>query len=359
MTRRRTIEEELRNRIQDGRFPRGAKIPTRRQLMADLCVSSTTLQRAFDRLTEQGYLVSKGKLGTFTTAVSPDRGCCALVFGDEPGEHGWNRLWTTVLREGSAWKDAKGRYYEPYFIKDLSVRSPDHLRLCRDLAEGGVAGMLFVSDFTLPDSPIFTSPIPRVVIAASDQKPGKKRSILRFAHGGPHLLRRFAGLGRNRVAAICSPGTAAESKLYIDEARRLGLSSRPEWWLGMSTMPSLAECARRVAHLLLSGDPQTRPDCLLIDDDNLVPHATAGIVDAGINVPADLDILAHANFPHPTLAAVPCQRYGTDLRHMLTAAWEQIDRMHAGLPGQSVAVPEAFTPCGSDAGPRRDVRNRA
>ena len=56
---------------------------------------------------------------------------------------------------------------------------------------------------------------------------------------------------------------------------------------------------------MLHGPAHDRPDALVITDDNLVPAATAGVLAAGRRVPADLEVVAHANFPHVTPSAVP------------------------------------------------------
>ena len=116
MQRRTTIAEELRQRIHSGRYPPGSKIPTRRELADELGVSSVTLQRAFDRLTELGFLVSRGKQGTFIADHPPDLANVALVFGEDPGHGGWNRFWSNMLREAQALHDPAGRRFVPYFI---------------------------------------------------------------------------------------------------------------------------------------------------------------------------------------------------------------------------------------------------
>jgi len=42
-----------------------------------------------------------------------------------------------------------------------------------------------------------------------------------------------------------------------------------------------------------------RPDALVVADDNLVTCATQGIAASGVQVPGELDVVAHCNFPHP------------------------------------------------------------
>ncbi len=72
-----------------------------------------------------------------------------------------------------------------------------------------------------------------------------------------------------------------------------------------------------------------RPDCLLIDDDNHVPYATAGIDDAGL-MPADLAVAAHANFPDVTRSLVPFRRFGFDAETVTAATHAELTRLQAG-----------------------------
>ena len=85
-----------------------------------------------------------------------------------------------------------------------------------------------------------------------------------------------------------------------------------------------------------------RPDALIISDDNLVEHATAGIVAAGIGVPGDCAIVAHCNFPWPTPSALPMRRLGYDAREVIRVALESIDRQRRGEPAGTLVVPARF-----------------
>ena len=44
----------------------------------------------------------------------------------------------------------------------------------------------------------------------------------------------------------------------------------------------------------MSGD---RPDCMLVSDDIVVDSVVAGILDAGLRVGEDIDVVAHCNYP--------------------------------------------------------------
>lgn len=90
------------------------------------------------------------------------------------------------------------------------------------------------------------------------------------------------------------------------------------------------EAARNLAALLLSGPADAPPDGMIIYDDNLVTHTTIGVADTGIDTTADLDIVAHCNFPHAPEAQVPLTRFGYDIRKVLETCLDLIDRRRRG-----------------------------
>jgi hypothetical protein len=47
-------------------------------------------------------------------------------------------------------------------------------------------------------------------------------------------------------------------------------------------------------------------------------------------VPADLAVVAHTNFPHPTPSAVPVARLGYDVAKLVMTCMERIDQQRRG-----------------------------
>jgi DNA-binding LacI/PurR family transcriptional regulator len=343
MRSREWIERELRERIRRGLYAPGSRMPSHRELLDQLGASSATLQKAFDRLEEQGYVEPRGARGTFVARALPHTSHLALVFPEEPDIGQWNRFWTTGKRVAEEWRGAVR--FRPYHIAGQRPDSPGHGQLCRDHEDGGFAGIVFItSPHYLRGSPLFAQPIPRVVISGNGRRDSERfgASVVEMMDDGilEAVLRRCAASGRRRVAAITARGmqdaVAEECRPVL---RALGMETRPEWWLGQHVAAPAAECARGVARLLLAGPERSRPDCLLITDDNLVPHVTAGVLDVGVEVPRELAIAAHANFPGPTHAAVPCLRFGPDMEQLLRAAADEIAALAAGGIPRVVQVP--------------------
>ncbi len=69
----RQIYEQIRGAIASGRLAAGARLPASRALAADLVVSRNSVTAAFAQLRAEGYLVQRGRVGTFVASLEPDR----------------------------------------------------------------------------------------------------------------------------------------------------------------------------------------------------------------------------------------------------------------------------------------------
>lgn len=62
------VRTQLARQINAGTLPVGAKLPTVRQLAADLGIAPNTVARAYRELEEAGLLDTRGRAGTFVGA---------------------------------------------------------------------------------------------------------------------------------------------------------------------------------------------------------------------------------------------------------------------------------------------------
>jgi GntR family transcriptional regulator/MocR family aminotransferase len=63
------LADQLRLAISDGRLPLGSKLPATRVLAADLRVSRGVVTETYQRLTEDGHIVGRGRAGTIVVAA--------------------------------------------------------------------------------------------------------------------------------------------------------------------------------------------------------------------------------------------------------------------------------------------------
>ena len=67
----------LRNDILSGRLAPGSRLPSKRSFAENLGVSSITVESAYGRLMDEGFVLSEPKRGYFVTQLVPMTRTCA------------------------------------------------------------------------------------------------------------------------------------------------------------------------------------------------------------------------------------------------------------------------------------------
>ncbi len=325
--RRNVIVKYLRDQIVDGRLRPGSQLPTRTEIEERFGAGPGTVQRALDSLVEDGFVEARGSRGTFVADSPPHLSRFALVFPSNPSE--WHRCWQAMSNEAhkisASYSDRDLAFY---YGVDGHSDSEDFQRLLRDIANKRVAGIIFTSPpHMLKNTPALDEPgIPRVAWATTSEfnvACVNTDSVSWLSRALDYLAER----GRRRIAIIMPP-TNDRTRDWIIPVRQRGFETHDYWMQSVHLRDSLN--ANNCAQLLMQCS--VRPDGLIIADDNLVEQATAGLLASGVQVPGDLDVVAHCNFPWPTPSAVPVRRLGYDARHILHACLESLDQQSRGEP---------------------------
>lgn len=347
----KTISEQLRIEVRQGRFPPGTRLPRHVELQARFKTTPATVQAALDKLAADGFIRTAGRGGTFVTDYPPCLTRYALVFpgplnAAAPGIN----FWKVLARLAKARNGSEPRRFLFYTSLNGHTDEPDYVRLRHDVRDQLLAGVLFAANpYALANTPLLgemlaqpslpkvafmTKPsypeIPAVAAAELDSLTApldcfRKRGCRRLA-----VLNMATGEGDHG-----GPDASTEGRLVAAAASR-GLEIRPYWLQAVAG--SAAVRSRQLVHLLLQGPPEQRPDALWITDDCLVPAATAGIVDAGVRVPQELAVVAHCNYPEPPAAAVPVIWHGLAVGQVLDTCLALLEQQRLGQ-----AVPRLTT----------------
>lgn len=312
----------LRSRIVEGQFGPGERLPTRVELLEEYNVSTLTLQKALDRLIVEGFLVTRGRAGTFVTDRPPHLHHFALVFPHRDTEGTpWPRFWTALASEAQRISQ-RGRqrlaiHYSMYGHRDTR----EYRELRQAVRSHLFAGLLFCSPprDLLDSSIVREGPAARVSIGHAGDP---DIAVIQLESTGfiDKALDHLRARGRRRIAMITATTvhTSEHEQAHLRRAvEARGLTLHP-WWVQAldATRP---QWAYPCAQLLMQADRPERPDGLIIANDNLVESASGGLVAAGVRVPDDVDVVAHCNFPWPTPSVLPIERLGYDARDVLGA----------------------------------------
>lgn len=324
------IVQHLRSLVVgEGALPAGERVPTRSEIGEHFGVSTMTVQRAFDRVIDEGFLVTAGNAGTLVADHPPHRHRFVLSVPGHPGDTRWVRFWDLLVQEATRWGAGTPSRMVVAQDADPEIGPLEAERLAQEIADHRVAGILFVTDTPWITSAVLRgAQIPRV--AFSGLKPnGDVPGISLGAEGRLWFTRaveRLHARGRQRIALITVPGLAQPRHLELWQGL---LEER-----GLVHDPALIQMAgqwdaRWATNLVLAlfrGPAEQRPDALVVSDDNLVEQVCAGLQQLGLRVPDDLDVVAHANFPLAAPAALPLTRLGFDIPQVFALAMDLLLR---------------------------------
>lgn len=340
----------IRNGItSDGRWQPCQRLPTHRQFANELGAPVITVQRAIDRLRRDGFVVSKGKLGTFVADRPPHLSNFAVVFREQRSS-----LFYQAMRQVLA--AGLGHSHRIQTYEDITSHADNekYQQLVADIRAHRIGGLIFTaSPHYLAMTPLLDQPgMPRVMVASASQDdviPAVYPDRSDFLVKAVDFLARS---GRRRPAMLMSgnlrtspldPKSQQFIQIFESLAKQSGMTVQPWWIQGLdATSPAWS---MRLVQALFHNQQTTRPDALIIADDNLVEHAAAGLLATGVNVPRDVDVVAYANYPILPHSVVPVTRIGFDVRQIMLKCVELIvhqqspDRQHITM---ATLVPAIF-----------------
>ncbi len=328
------ILASLRGRLIGGDLRPGDRLPTRSELERSFGASRATIQEVFDRLAADGFIAASGRNGTCVVEHPPHLHRVALVAPWATPAQSW--FWFALQRA------AQARGADPELTiaihAGIEPRADNvgHAVLRREVEAGRLAGIIFAAppaalvDADLPGG------LPRVAIMRGRCPDGAPTIYPSEEAFSSRAVEHLAGRGRRRIALIGADDAHVRHHLAALAAHGL----EPSPWLVQTVPLTQSGAARNCANLLMRCAAADRPDALVIADDNLVGHATAGVRDAGGQ---DLiDIVGHCNFPWPTPSALPIRRLGYDARDILDRCLATIVAQRAGRRPRDVSLAPVF-----------------
>ena len=336
------IAQLLRERIVSGRWRAGQRLPTHRELEAEFRTTSVTVQSALSLLQEHEFVRAAGRLGSFVTDHPPHLHTYGLFFPSMDVEPRYfPRLALAAARVVFNSESRRLRWYDT----SDQTGDPKNLRVCDDLNHHRVAGMVLTwIGGKVDDTPLYSPDcdVPRVALHKTPAGCGVPSVLVDFEAFFERAVERLAAEGRRKIACITVGNSDTDCVESRSALKRHGLEYRRYWHLNVGHLCYAA--ARTTTHLLMSLAPADRPDAFIIADDNLVEHAQAGLIDAGIKVPQDFEhIIAHCNWPEPPAAIFPLTRLGFDTTAMMRTCADLIDQQRRGVtPPELVMIKPVF-----------------
>ncbi len=309
------LASSLRSNILEGIYAPGNRLPNRSELVDEYGVSMATVQKALDELMNDGFVESRSRAGTFVVDHPPHLCNYGIV---TPRANQWS-LFYPVLRNAVAHAQGGDKlrfseYQTSHEIEGLAAFE----RLNSDVLERRMGGLIIVGpSLSLKGSPAMEDPaMPRVFLQTHDIEvhPEVKFNLDSFLERAIEYLR---ARGRKRIAHLCIDypwymyGDRFENSL-----RQHGIEVNP-YWIQSVPIGTIFRGAKNLVNLLMQLEGDKKPDAIIIHDDNLVDHAVAGLLAAGVKVPDEIDVVVMSNFPSQFPSVMPLVRLGFDCREAL------------------------------------------
>ncbi len=321
------VTSTLRREIIEGIYAPGRRLPTRAELGDRFGVGIGTVQRALVTLTEDGFVHSRPKAGTFVTENPPHLCNYALLC---PSSGLWSRYYLSLREAAKTVAAETSLTLEEYDVSNQVKSRDDVARLSRDIDSSRLAGLIFAGPADELDiNPLLNGKIPNVFLHYGNKEIPKPAVLIDENDFLDKALGYMRSQGRRRVAhlRIEFPWEMVNQSAVDIKAR--GFEVKPYWIQGIPT-GTLVHTAANVVHLMMRLQGEDKPDALIIYDDNLVDHAVAGLVAAGVKVPQDVEVLVKCNYPSPVSSVVPITLLGLDCCEVLRNALKIIDMQRNG-----------------------------
>ena len=334
------IASRIRREIVSGAWRPRHRLPTRMQLQREHRASPDTVQRALDRLTQDGFVRNEAGQGSFVANHPPHLHRFGVVFPHRPTPQvPWSRFHEALSHEITRLQHTGERQVVVHYDVIGHVDTDGDLqRLINSVNSHCLTGLLFVSPpVRLQETPVVTDPfvLRMGVMESITQIPGVRPLYLDWNLFIDKSLSHLAARGRRRVAILHSGIPATAQAHFRSVVKSFGMETGEHWihHLGLGSAGS-------VSRLILRGSD--RPDALIVADDHLVQNVTEAALASGVRAGDDLDIVAHCNWPLPPRVGVPVTLLGFDARRILNTAFDQIDTLRRGEPVTTQLVPPVF-----------------
>jgi DNA-binding LacI/PurR family transcriptional regulator len=300
------------------------RLPTRKEYQASSQLSSITVQSALDCLIADGFIVPRGRLGTFVAERPPHLHRFGLVIAGWYEDLFFWRALTAVVQE----RMRSGDDLRIYMRID-GRRGEEEQRLADDVRNQRLAGVVLTCSFLTDAEPLVHFPtLPQVAITGMTRDHPRISALqLDWESFITMALDYFAARGRKRLALIGAQGHETDWLRSLSEkARARNLEMRAHWTHFLQPSPN-SGYAQSLTHLLFHPDQRECPDCLLIADDHLVESASIGLIAAQRRVPEDVDVIGHGNFPLPSRSKVPITHIGYHAAEIIATSLDMLREM--------------------------------
>ncbi|MBQ6473179.1 MAG: GntR family transcriptional regulator [Victivallales bacterium] len=325
------IKERIRRSIVLGDYSRSGRLPTREEFSRSCNASKATVQKALASLEDEGFIISKGSMGTFVNPQSPYLTNVAIILPCRKETLGMrNQLHSLLEYQHSELEKCVGKKLRYFYIDTARDGEDDFQRVAEDAHYSRLAGTIFpFAPQPWMLEPFHTHHLP-VVALTDEQVAGASTVWVDYAD----FLRRSLELckrnGCRRPALLVNPSLpyhyiesylALQKELGFPQEKGLIQAQDPSPWLRHAILP------------FFLGDAPA--DALILTDQILLETTFRELLELGKIPGRDLLLVSQATFPQLNHTALPVHFLGFSLHKIIACCLDALEELRTtGMPVQ-------------------------
>lgn len=317
----------IRGRITEGEYRPGDRLPTRPQIEAEFGASIATVQKALSQLANDGFVVARGRSGTFVTKQPPHLFRIGVLL---PGSAGPQMH--EALRHVADQPPAGSNYSLRLYRAHAESGALDTEALIDDIRQRRLAGLITclpLANLTMPED-INLADLPSVYMG--QDRTGETPSV-GWTSILPRAAEQLANHSRSRVAVLRTARVhRSDQESHRAEVSRAlqNMGLRAQDRLLVPVQADAPDTTRGAVRLLMALPQQDRPDAMIILDDRLAGPATEMLQALDVQAERSIEVIVASYFPRHVPLALPATRMGCDVPAMVASALTMIRRQQQG-----------------------------
>jgi DNA-binding LacI/PurR family transcriptional regulator len=298
-----SIISYVRSGIVSGKFKPGQRLKGREYFCEKFSTTPITVQRAFNRLIERGFVTAEKSVGTFVAEKPTCLNQIAFLFASTPASNNWTSFSQVVVDSIPNIEKNAGVVIKCFYGMGHNEDNVDvfnELEKCSK--EQTLVAAIYLAELRYFRKKALSGiNIPYYDVAQPNKAGGQPRIELKKLEYYQKGTAKFKELGRKRIAIVTVDVFVLEREEMVKEVfSQYGMEYYEPYVqsfnLNKQFMHEKKYWVDRFLRLLFSLPDGEKPDGIFITDDNFVDITYNSLVDMGLEIGKDIDVIAHANF---------------------------------------------------------------
>ena len=325
----RDIVTQMKADLSAGILARNGKLPVREELGRHYGVSKATVQKAFATLEKEGFVISRGSMGTFVNPASPNMNDVAVILPTSSKNATSNSLYSQIPRECGRLETEFGKRLRLFYVDEMRMMKDDFLRLDEEVREKRFWGAVFTfAPHEWMCEPFLANGIP--VAALTDETLPRLSTVwVDYSELLEKMLLSCKAAGCHRPALVSMTSVPYHHILdYKSKAAELGIDVSDRFIYGLQGLAAHPEWFKHPVYSLFSGKQQ--PDALLLLDELFLMPAYSALLELGKVPGKDVRIISQRTFPGAFSAPETVSFIGFSLDDIMAACMRALNSLSEG-----------------------------